>query len=97
MNDNELLAQVKNFMWLTTDAFDNQLQSLIRAALLDLNTSGVNGVDVDPSDPQILLAIATFCKINFGTPDESYDRLKASYNEMKAHLGMTTGYTEWTC
>lgn len=96
MNETIILAQVKNFMWLTTDAFDNQILSLIRAAMIDLRTSGVNGVDAIETDPQILLAIATFCKMNFGTPDDaSYDRLKKAYDEQKAHLGMTTGYTEW--
>lgn len=94
--DGTTLDQVKNFMWLTTDAFDAQLQALIDAALIDLRTSGVNGLEVDETDPQILLAIATYCKMNFGTPDEaSYDRLKKAYDEQKAHLGMSTGYTEW--
>lgn len=94
--DETTLDQVKNFMWLTTDAFDAQLQTLIDAALIDLRTSGVNGVEVDETDPQILQAIATYCKMNFGTPDEaSYDRLKKAYDEQKAHLGMSTGYTEW--
>ena len=94
--DETTLEQVKNFMWLTTDAFDAQLQTLIDAALIDLRTSGVNGVEVDETDPQILQAIATYCKMNFGTPDEaSYDRLKKAYDEQKAHLGMSTGYTEW--
>lgn len=94
--DETTLDQVKNFMWLTTDAFDAQLQTLIDAALIDLRTSGVNGLEVDETDPQILLAIATYCKMNFGTPDEaSYDRLKKAYDEQKAHLGMSTGYTEW--
>lgn len=94
--DETTLDQVKNFMWLTTDAFDAQLQTLIDAALIDLRTSGVNGLEVDETDPQILQAIATYCKMNFGTPDEaSYDRLKKAYDEQKAHLGMSTGYTEW--
>lgn len=94
--DETTLDQVKNFMWLTTDAFDAQLQTLIDAALIDLRTSGVNGLEVDENDPQILLAIVTYCKMNFGTPDEaSYDRLKKAYDEQKAHLGMSTGYTEW--
>lgn len=94
--DETTLDQVKNFMWLTTDAFDAQLQTLIDAALIDLRTSGVNGLEVDETDPQILLAIVTYCKMNFGTPDEaSYDRLKKAYDEQKAHLGMSTGYTEW--
>lgn len=47
------------------------------------------------SDPLVQRAIITYCKVNFGEPDE-YDRLKASYDEQKAQLSMATGYTAWT-
>jgi hypothetical protein len=33
--------------------------------------------------------------MNFGEPDQ-YDRLKKSYDEQKAQLGMATGYTTWS-
>ena len=53
--DETTLDQVKNFMWLTTDAFDAQLQTLIDAALIDLRTSGVNGVEADPAGHRYIL------------------------------------------
>jgi hypothetical protein len=46
-------------------------------------------------DAIVSRAITTYCKLNFGEPDE-YDRLKASYDEQKAQLSMATGYTTWT-
>ena len=45
-------------------------------------------------DPICQRAVVTYCKLHFGEPDD-YDRLKASYDEQKAQLGMATGYTEW--
>jgi hypothetical protein len=32
--------------------------------------------------------------MRFGSPPD-YDRLKASYDEQKAQLQMSTGYTDW--
>ena len=46
------------------------------------------------TDPLILRAVTTYVKMNFGLP-EDYDKLKASYDEQKAQLGMATGYTIW--
>ena len=89
------LQKVKLSMWLTTDAFDDQIQDLMASAMIDLGIAGVNGVDADISDPQVLLAVSTYCKLHFGTPDESYERLKKAYDEMKAQMSMATGYTTW--
>lgn len=87
------LATVKMALRVTTDAFDNEINGLIDAALLDLGIAGVTNDDV--SDALILRAVVTYCRLNFGQPDD-YDRLKRSYDEQKAQLGMATGYTEWT-
>ena len=89
-----ILEKVKLSMRLTTDAFDDELSDLISAAVQDLGIAGVDGPSVDLSDPLILRAITTYCKMHFGLPDE-YDRLKASYDEQKAQLSMATGYTTW--
>jgi len=87
------LATVKMALRVTTDAFDNEITGLIDAALLDLGLAGVTNDDV--SDALILRAVVTYCRLNFGQPDD-YDRLKRSYDEQKAQLGMATGYTAWT-
>lgn len=87
-----MLQKVKMALRITTDAFDDELNDLIKAAALDL---GIAGVDSDHGVDEIITrAIITYCKCNFGQPDE-YDRLKASYDEQKAQLSMATGYTTW--
>ena len=56
---------------------------------------GIAGITNDSTgDPLVLRAVITYCKLNFGQPDD-YDRLKKSYDEQKAQLSMATGYTEW--
>ena len=89
--------KVKLALRITTNAFDSELNDLIDAAKIDLGIAGVDiPVTTDQSvDVIISKAIITYCKLNFGEPDQ-YDRLKASYDEQKAQLSMATGYTTWT-
>lgn len=88
----ELLSAVKLALRIKTEAFNSELTDLINAALADMGLAGV--AHQDTSDPLVNRAVITFCKLNFGAPDE-YDRLKAAYDEQKAQLGMATGYTDW--
>ena len=92
-----MLEKVKLALRITTTAFDSELNDLIDAAKVDLGIAGVVvPVTTETSlDVIIQKAIITYCKLNFGEPDE-YDRLKRSYDEQKAQLSMATGYTEWT-
>ena len=87
-----MLEKVKLALRITTDAFDSELNDLIEAAKIDMGIAGV--VVPDELDSIISRAIGTYCKLNFGEPDD-YDRLKASYDEQKAQLSMATGYTTW--
>ncbi len=88
-----MLAKVKLALRITTEAFDSELTDLIEAAKIDL---GIAGVELPSTlDAICEIAIITYCKLHFGEPDE-YDRLKASYDEQKAQLSMSTRYTIWT-
>lgn len=87
-----MLTDVKLALRITTEAFDDELNDLISAALLDMGVAGVTNNDT--ADALIKRAVITYCKLHFGEPDE-YDRLKASYDEQKAQLVTATGYTDW--
>lgn len=87
-----MLDLLKTALRITTDEFNVELEHLIDAALIDLGFGGMTNTDT--TDPVITQAIITYCKMNFGMPDD-YDRLKRSYDEQKAQLGMATGYTDW--
>lgn len=86
------LEKVKIALRIVTEAFDSELSDLILAAQLDLGIAGV----LVPSalDALVTRAIITYCKMNFGLP-EDYDRLKKSYDEQKAQLVTATNYTDW--
>lgn len=87
-----MLELVKLALRITTSAFDAELLGLIAAAKTDLGIAGV--VLPEALDDICTVAIITYCKMNFGQPDD-YDRLKKSYDEQKAQLSTATGYTNW--
>lgn len=88
-----MLNDVKKALRITTDVFDDELALLIDAAYQDLGIAGVT--PNNPGDAIVERAVITYCRANFGAPDD-YDRIKASYDEQKAQLSMATGYTLWT-
>lgn len=92
-----LLTSAKLQVRLHTNAFDSQLEDLIEAAAADLihrNAIQPNQVESNPVDPLIKRAIMTFVAAHFGTP-ENPERLMKDYDEQKATLMMTTGFTNW--
>lgn len=87
-----MLEAVKKACRVTADAYDDELTDLIDAAKADLALAGVaQGKANDETDPLIRRAVKTFCRMNFGAP-ENYDKLKASYDEQKAQLQGSVKY-----
>lgn len=89
-----MLEKVKLALRIKSQAFDSEIEDLIAAALADLGLAGVTAAQELETDPLITRAVVTYCRINFGEP-EDYDRMKKSYDEQKAQLSMATGYTDW--
>lgn len=85
-----MLEKAKMALRITTNAFDTEISGLIEAACADLGIVGVSA-ESTTTDPLLTRAILTYCRLNFGQPDD-YDRLKASYDEQKAQLITATGY-----
>lgn len=85
-----LLENVKMSLRVKTTAYDTEITGLINAACYDLGIVGVT-VDSTTTDPLLIRAIITYCRVHFGSPDD-FDRLKASYDEQKAQLITATGY-----
>lgn len=85
-----MLERVKTALRITTTAFDSEITDLINAACGDLGIVGVEAISTT-TDPLLIRAIITYCRANFGQPDD-YERLKSSYDEQKAQLISCTGY-----
>lgn len=89
-----MLEKVKLALRIKSAAFDSEIEDLIAAALADLGLAGVTAAQEMEADPLITRAVVTYCRVNFGEPDD-YERMKKSYDEQKAQLSMATGYTNW--
>lgn len=93
-----LLDDVKTACRVTSTAFDTELNDLISSALMDLGIVDIQAsllVTENPT-PLIKQAVITYCKMNFGfQSNDFYERLKASYDEQKAQLLMSSKYTDW--
>lgn len=88
-----MLARVKLALRITTNAFDNEINGLISAALMDLGLVGIEDdlLVTGTTDELIITAVITYVKLHFGEPSDP-DRLKKSYDEQKAQLITATGY-----
>lgn len=87
-----MLDLVKMALRIFSDAYDDELELLIAAAEEDLGIAGV--ANIDETDPIVVKAIISYCKLQFGIPDDA-DRLQKSYDEQKAQLATHTGHTDW--
>lgn len=91
-----LLDDVKQACRVTSNVYDTELTDLISAALADMGLTDIRNSALTGTDPLIKRAVLTYCKMNFGTlEDSAYDRLKSSYDEQKSQLLMSTDYTDW--
>ena len=90
-----LLAKAKLTLRVTTDAFDDEIKDIIQAGYYDLSTRGVIMVQEEMElHPMLVRAIMTYVRLHFGDPEDP-QRLKASYDEQKGQLMITSGFTRW--
>jgi hypothetical protein len=87
-----MIEAVKLAMAITTDAYDEEIQSLIDAALLDLGVAGVDNTLT--SDKMIQRAVITYCRMMFHSPAD-FEHLRWAYEALKGQMQIATGYTNW--
>lgn len=96
-----MLNKVKLALLITSTDFDTEIANLINAAVKDLGIAGVEGLTVTTSsnDEIIVQAIITYCGYQFELMHGDLNRseaFKKAYDEQKAQLSMSTGYTVWS-
>jgi hypothetical protein len=72
----------------TTTAFDDEIETLIEACLLDLKLSGVEKTD----DELVKRAVGIYVKAHFGSENPDRDGLIECYNSLKTHLALSEKY-----
>lgn len=72
----------------TTTAFDDEIETLIEACLLDLKLSGVEKID----DDLVKRAVGIYVKAHFGSENPDREGLIECYNSLKTHLALSEKY-----
>lgn len=89
MDTEILLAPVKLALRIKSEAFDEDIEDLIRACKKDLQVAGVKKIQDD--DPLIKRAVVLYCKGNFGDNDNAVRYLQ-SYESLKISLCLAGDY-----
>lgn len=95
-----LLEKVKLACRVVSTTYDSELQDLILSALGDIGITDVRPelLTMAGTAPMIERAVITYCKMNFGylmLTGDQYGALKASYDEQKSQLLMSSEFTDW--
>ena len=92
-----LLDRVKVACRVTSTAYDTELIDLLESAFADIGITDVKPELLTEDAPALVQrAVITYVKMNFGYLDSDvYYRLKASYDEQKQQLLMSSEYTKW--
>lgn len=72
----------------TTTAFDDEIETLIEACLLDLKLSGVEKID----DELVKRAVGIYVKAHFGSENPDREGLIECYKSLKTHLALSEKY-----
>ncbi len=102
-----MLKEAKKALRVTVDNFDDEIMTLCKAGLMDLQIAGVvasgevsftvgtSGSVTDTStltDPLVQRAILTYAAMRFGNPP-NYDKLLDAYETQKVQLMHAADYT----
>ncbi|WP_227397329.1 head-tail connector protein [Jeotgalibacillus aurantiacus] len=91
------IEQVRKDLRVSSNAFDDEIESLMAAARADLKSSGVSAEKVDATtntDPLIDRAIRIYCKAEYGFDNPEAPRFRESYQMLKDHLCLAGDYRE---
>lgn len=91
-----ILTKVKNALRIRSDAFNDEVNDLIAAAVRDLESTGIKVGDFgssDPDDPLITQAIILYCKSQSGTMELDHaEKNQKAYDALKAKLSCVEEY-----
>lgn len=80
-----LLDRARSALRITSKSFDDEIQTLLTAAFLDMQASGV---DVSADNELIKTAALTYVKANFGFDNPDSARLQAAYENQLQKLSL---------
>lgn len=85
-----MLQKVKKSLRIINDQFDDEIQDLIDAAILDLKLSNIDSSRLE--DKLIIRAITLYCCAFFGLNNMEADKFKGNYEFLKSQLALSGEY-----
>lgn len=89
-----LLESVKRELRISNTAYDEEVQSIIDAALLDLRIPQIKESSIVESDPLIKRAVILYCKANFGLDNPDSEKYQRSYDNLAQKLSLSLMYKD---
>lgn len=87
-----MLQNIKLSLRLSNDVFDEEIQSLIDAAKLDLQGGGVAVSKTEAPDPLIRRAITLYVMANFGMANPDSVKYDEAYHNLRQKLSLNSKY-----
>lgn len=89
---NSIFDRVKKALRISAGntAFDDDIQGLIEAAMIDLQIAGKSNIG---SDALIEQAVIMYARANFGLYDADSERFARSYDALKNNITLSGRYT----
>jgi hypothetical protein len=81
-----MLDTVKLALRINNNAYDVEINNLIKACLKELELAGIASSNINRTDEMIIQAITLYCKSFFGYDNTEAERYKNSYESLKTFL-----------
>lgn len=93
---NTFLDMVKTALRITTTAFDDELQLLIDACILELKSFGVTNIETENGiDPQVQTAVIAYVKWLHGNNADK-EQWEKIYHTKLAQFQTMSGHRDWS-
>lgn len=94
----DLIMAVRTALRITSIDYNDEIDALIDAAVVDLLISGVSAAAVQADAPAALVkqAIILYCKAEFGLDNPDSEKYMASFRSLESHLAMSAEYQQPT-
>lgn len=89
-----MLNKVKLALRINNDAYDTEINSLIRACKKELELAGIAFSNINSNDEMIIQAVILYCKAYFGFDNADADRYIKSYESLKTFLCTNNKYKD---
>ena len=96
MAETALISAVKTALRVSSSAYDDEIEGIIDAAVVDLMLSGVSAAAAGAADPAPLIkrAIIVYAQAQFGLDNPDSEKYMESFRSLETHLALSAEYQQ---